>query len=230
MRESKLYNVAKAIVRPLYYPLFRPKIRGQQNFAKVKTGAVIVAGNHISPIDAVTTGELFPRNLHFLAKVSLAHNPQGVIFRHAGLVFVDRDIKNHAITAAEEYLANGMAIAIFPEGTCNPKFKKFNELLPFKFGAVKMAADTGAPILPIAISRKYAPFGERLKVNVGQPFFVAKDENLEIANEKLRDVIVKLLTENGVKAVKLPGRPAKNPAKNPPILDDDAAKKEVKHV
>ena len=50
--------------------------------------------------------------------------------------------------AAKDALAHGLNIMVFPEGTRSPDGK----LLPFKKGAFFLAADTGAPIVPVIIS------------------------------------------------------------------------------
>jgi 1-acyl-sn-glycerol-3-phosphate acyltransferase len=110
-----------------------------------------------------------------------------------------------------------MAIGLFPEGTRKPKFKQPHQLLPFKFGAVKMAQTSGAPIIPMAISGRYRLFS-RPCIRFGKAIIVKKSDPFEAANERLRDAIVKLLSLDGVKADKLPGRPARNPSQSPPLL------------
>ncbi len=49
---------------------------------------------------------------------------------------------------ARRYLASGMSVSIFPEGTRSPDGK----LLPFKPGAFKLAVQSGAPLLPVVVS------------------------------------------------------------------------------
>jgi len=227
MREAKLMTLARLVVAPifhaLYYPLFWPKFRGRKNFAKVKNQPLIIVGNHISPLDAVTVGILSPRNLHYFAKNDLENGILGkLIFRHLGLILINRDIKSHATHQGEKLLANRMAIAVFPEGTCRAEYKKFNELLPFKVGAAKMAVDTGAAVLPVATCGKYRP--GKLKIVVGAPLHFAKNTSVDEANETIRETIFGLMKENGVRDVrKLAGKPAQNPAKNPPIVDENPA-------
>jgi 1-acyl-sn-glycerol-3-phosphate acyltransferase len=227
-KESIPMTIVRLTIGPLFLFLFRPRIIGRENIMKYKRGAVIIASNHTFELDVASMAAPMPRNLHFLSKIELSRGPLGWFFRRFGLVFVDRDKKNHSVQAAAEFLRAGMAIGIFPEGTT--RFKKANELLPFKFGAVKMAAETGAPLLPMAVSGRYRLFGigRRLTIRFGQPIFIKKEDDLEKANEKLRDAIAGLLKKDGVEVVKLLGRPARNPSKTSPILDDK--KKGIKNA
>jgi 1-acyl-sn-glycerol-3-phosphate acyltransferase len=116
-------------------------------------------------------------------------------------------------------LRTGRLVALFPEGTCNPKYKKTNELLPFKFGAAKMALANDATIVPLAISGQYK-LGRGPKIRFGKPLKLNKKQSLEKNNERLRDEILKLMKLSGVENPrKIPGRPARNPSKAAPILD-----------
>jgi 1-acyl-sn-glycerol-3-phosphate acyltransferase len=51
------------------------------------------------------------------------------------------------VVVAAEALESGLHITVFPEGTRSPDGK----LLPFKKGAFFLAAETGAPMVPIVI-------------------------------------------------------------------------------
>lgn len=222
-------TIARIVARPIFWLIFLPRVRGREDLANFKNKPAIVAGNHIDSLDAATMGVLVPRNLHFLAKDELRRGKMGWLLKHLGLIFVDRDLDNDSIPKANKYLKNNMSIGIFPEGTCRKDFKKSNELLPFKYGAIKMAAETGAPIIPMAISGKYFLFS-RLKVYFGEPIFVKKTDNLDKANEILRDAIADLLRKNKINVVKISGRPAKNPAKNRPIIDNAKTSNELIYI
>ena len=90
---------------------------------------------------------------------------------------------------AREYLENNKVVAIFPEGTI-PKDKK---LLPFKYGAVKLAKDTGASIIPFAITGDYKLFSHNLKIKFGKEIKIKND--LEYENNRLRDIIDNMIKE-----------------------------------
>jgi 1-acyl-sn-glycerol-3-phosphate acyltransferase len=58
-----------------------------------------------------------------------------------------REEAAQSVAAAAEALRCGLNIFIFPEGTRSPD----GRLLPFKKGAFFLAAETGAPMVPIVI-------------------------------------------------------------------------------
>ena len=158
---SKKSPVIYKGLRPLavagFTPIMRPEIIGKENIPK--SGRVILAGNHKKPYDVFMLFLSTRRCLHFLAKIELFKGPLNYFFKAAGIIPVDRSKKNpQALDAARDYLNNESAIAIFPEGTTN---KTDAVLLPFKIGAVKMARDTGAPIVPFTIKGQYKLKGPR---------------------------------------------------------------------
>ena len=111
-------------------------------------------------------------------------------FKDMGCIPVDRKVKNELDKKEEIKLLNeGLVLGIFPEGTRN---RTSELLLPFKYGAVSLAAKTGAYIVPAGITGKYK-FRGKIKVKYGKPFKVSND--LESANVKLKEEITKLIKE-----------------------------------
>ena len=68
-------------------------------------------------------------------------------------------------------------------------------LLPFKYGAVSMAKKTGATIVPFAVNGIYVKNSSNLIVRYGEPFQVL-DDDLESANQKLRNKVLSLVKKN----------------------------------
>jgi len=68
-----------------------------------------------------------------------------------------REEAERSVAAAKDALRSGLHIAVFPEGTRSPDGK----LLPFKKGAFFLAAETGAPMIPVVIqgTREMMPKG-----------------------------------------------------------------------
>jgi 1-acyl-sn-glycerol-3-phosphate acyltransferase len=130
------------------FPFWRIRIEGRWPAAK---GAYVVVANHQSFLDIFVLSNL-PHEMKWLAKRSLFQIPWiGWAFYLVGDIAVERgDAASAAevMVKARRYLAQGMSVMIFPEGTRS----RDGQMLPFKAGAFKLALDAGVPILPIAIS------------------------------------------------------------------------------
>lgn len=188
-RHGWVWYVIGGLVRVLMPVVFWPKVRGRKNIPR--GSGVVLAANHISDLDAplvVATCGL--GKVSFLAKAELFRSKLGWAFRLTGAIPVDRARRNSgAVDLAVEKLKAGGVVSIMPEGTAK---RKGGELLPFKLGAVRMAGGAGVPIVPVAISGKFRPFGlGRLKIEYGKPIEIRGD--LEKANDKLRNTVERML-------------------------------------
>ncbi len=111
-----------------------------------------------------------------------------------GIIPVNRRTKDKAaLETAVQYLNNEKLIGIFPEGTIN---RTEDIIMPFKFGAVKMARDTKTPIIPFVITGKYKPFKKNIKIQFMKPIAVSDD--LEEANNNLMSIVSEGLMKAGV--------------------------------
>ncbi|EPX58235.1 1-acyl-sn-glycerol-3-phosphate acyltransferase [Cystobacter fuscus DSM 2262] len=111
----------------------------------------VVVSNHESNADPFIISML-PWEMKWMAKASLLKIPVvGWSMWLAGDIPVRRGEKDSAMQAmgiCKRWLDKGMPIMIFPEGTRS----KTDELLPFKDGAFRLAIETGADVLPLAVS------------------------------------------------------------------------------
>ena len=190
MKDAKFYRFMRPIVKAFTKIFLRPTIIGVENIPK--DGAFVLAGNHTHIMDPLLLITSYKRSIHFLAKDELWKFPKNIIFDNLGLIPVNRRQKDpNAMNSARDALKNGSVIGIFPEGTT----LKSVELLPFKFGAVKMAVDTNVKIVPFAISGDYKIFSRNLKIKYGKPITINKNK-LEEENKKLRDTVSKMIKEN----------------------------------
>ena len=115
-----------------------------------------------------------------------------MVFKLGGCISVDR--QNGAKDATEKainFLNQGGAVGLFPEGTRNRTTD--TKLLPLKFGAVSMAKKTGATIVPCCVTGDYKFRSKNLVVKYGKPFQVSDD--LEAANQYLAETILSLMDE-----------------------------------
>jgi 1-acyl-sn-glycerol-3-phosphate acyltransferase len=87
-------------------------------------------------------------------------------------------------------LNNGEVIGIFPEGTFN---KTEYVIMPFKYGAVKMASETNASVIPFAITGEYKRFRRGLKIEFGKPYKIMDKRDLTKENIKLMNKVVRLM-------------------------------------
>ena len=152
-----------------------------------KTGAVILAANHISNADPMMIGAwltpaLRRRRIHWLGKQELFDWPIfGWISAHGGVHPVERGTADvEAFRLATRILEAGYVLMIFPEGTRSPT----GTLQHAKDGLSSLALRTGAAIVPIGINNSDAvwPKGQKLPmpfprrtitVRIGEPFQVA---------------------------------------------------------
>lgn len=183
-----LYRIVRTLGYPIFLLLYRPEFEGRNNIPK--SGSVILAGNHTNNLDAAIMLAGPKRVVHMLAKKELFKSKiSNAFFRSMGCIPVDRKIHDeNAKSEAIEVLKNNEVIGIFPEGTVN---RTNDIILPFKYGAVSFAKKTGAYIVPFTITGKYKLFRRSIKITYGKPYKVTDD--LEIENEKLMNIITKML-------------------------------------
>lgn len=128
--------------------LWRFRVRG--TLADPRRPYVVIA-NHESYADVFLIS-CFPWEMKWLSKDTMFKIPcMGWMMQMAGdirLVRGDRDSTLNAIAQCRDRLARKVSVMIFPEGTRS----KTAEMLPFKDGAFRLAIESAAPILPIAVA------------------------------------------------------------------------------
>ena len=132
----------------LFNPLWRCRVTGQRRVEPRR--AYIYIANHQSMLDIMALFAL-RRQFKWVSKESLFRIPfLGWAMRAAGYVSLQRgDRTSIRVTydQARTYLEHGMSVVFFPEGTRSAT----GELLPFKNGAFRLAAEMGIPVVPVAI-------------------------------------------------------------------------------
>jgi 1-acyl-sn-glycerol-3-phosphate acyltransferase len=130
-------------------PLWRFRTEGVR-VADPRRPYVAVA-NHESFADIFLLSHL-PWEMKWLSKASIFRIPfMGWMMRMAGDVAVHRDSprsRAEALEACRDRLAKRVSVIILPEGTRSAG----GELGRFHDGAFRLAIETGAPILPIALA------------------------------------------------------------------------------
>ncbi len=185
------YVFLRTILKPIFKFYYNPTIIGKEKIPK--EGNILIVGNHKHIMDQCLTIIATKRMIHWMAKREYFDDwKTRWFFKMSGVIRVDRAIKDEvAKSEALDVLRQGGAIGLFPEGTRN-KTDKF--MLPFKFGAVSMAAKTDATLVPFGISGDYKFRSKNLKIIYGEPFKVG-DMTLEEANKKLEKEVGKLMRQ-----------------------------------
>ena len=153
--------------------------------------------NHASMIDIWAVFAAIPSPFRFIAKKQLARIPLfGWAMAAGRFIFIDRQNP-----LAARRIRSGQSVVIFPEGTRT----RDGRLCPFKKGGFRLAIDSGAAIVPVAIrgSRALMPRGAALiragtvTVEVGEPIPTAglaiADRDALIA--RVRSEIARMLGE-----------------------------------
>ncbi len=159
----------------------------------IPAGAAILVANHAGYLDFLICAATLPRGARFVIKGELRRNRVvGPVLDRIGHVFIDRHSTARSLSdldAVVSLLRAGERVVLFPEGT----FCADVGMRPFKLGAFRLAADTGVPIVPVAIrgSRRalrdgtWLPRPATLEVEVLPPL---QPEGREIADVvRLRD-------------------------------------------
>ncbi len=203
------YGLLRAFLTPFLMILFRPKVRGLRNVPV--TGPVILASNHLSFSDSVFMPLVVPRKVTFLAKSEYftSPGPKGLLkkltFLALGQVPVDRSggrRSEAALITGLKVLSDGNCLGIYPEGTRSPD----GRLYKGRTGLVRLALESGAPIIPIAMfdTDKIQPSGKlipkimRVKMIFGEPIYLKGDStNLQLLRDLTDDLMRKIQALSG---------------------------------
>ena len=180
-RGWRLFTVI--ILRPLLRLLMRYKWQGKENFPR--SGGVIVAPNHLSYADwgaiALFTNVVGHRFPVFMIKSAVFSvkfiGP--LMYKDGQLpVYRGRGDAGLVLRQAEQALAAGACVIVYPEGTAS----RDPDLWPMvgKTGAARLALTTGAPVIPIAVwgAQDVLPYGSKkpklwprktIRMTVGPP-------------------------------------------------------------
>lgn len=184
----------------------RFRITGLRNIPE--RGGAVLAINHTAYVDFVFAGygvlKANGRLVRFMAKKSIWQHPViGPIMRMCGHIPVDRAAGAAGLTLAVEALEQGRLVAVYPEGTMSRSYEIKDTL---KSGAVRMAQQTGCPIVPTIVwgaqrlwtkdhprnvTRSHIP----VHVAFGAPMHVRPGDDVAEAVAALRTTMVRMLDE-----------------------------------
>lgn len=163
LRGTLLYAIAAAVVGAIASFFCRLELTRRREGQRLPEGPVIVVANHTSFADGILLALVcrrFGRSVRLLATAGVFGVPVlGPLMRRLGFIPVRRgtDQARDALAPAAAALAAGEAVGLFPEGRLTRDPGMWPERA--RTGAVRLALETGAPIVPVAIDGAHEVIG-----------------------------------------------------------------------
>ena len=200
-----LYRVVVAFLKGLVRLLgWRVRLSGLEHLPA--TGAVVVVANHVSYVDPILLGlgvEKRGRMVRYLAKRELFdHWFTGPVMRGADQILVDRKgDAGAALRHAEQAMADGKLLVIFPEGTIHPSL----DLSKGKTGAARLALACNVPMIPAVAwggqqvatkgRRKRPGLLSRHEVRFGSPIPYGPGDSVPDLTRRIMQCLAELLLD-----------------------------------
>lgn len=175
-----------------------------------KKGPAILAMNHVGYLDFAIAGTaVLPsgRLVRFMAKKEIFNHPiAGPLMRGMKHISVDRNHGGPSFIAALRALKRGELVGVFPEATISQSF----ELKEMKNGVVRLAMESGAPILPTVIwgsqrvwtknmPRDFRRRRYPIYVSIGAPLLLAPnsaiDESMQILSSRMSELLAQVQSD-----------------------------------
>jgi 1-acyl-sn-glycerol-3-phosphate acyltransferase len=151
-RDGRVLHLYSCFWAQLYFylnPLWRLRVEGREKLPW--RGPAVIVSNHQSLGDVLVLFGLY-RPFKWVSKASIFKLPflgwNMMLNRYIPLVRGDRASVAKMMAACEAWLARGLPVLLFPEGTRSPD----GEVKTFKDGAFVLAAAAGCVVVPVALS------------------------------------------------------------------------------
>jgi 1-acyl-sn-glycerol-3-phosphate acyltransferase len=170
------------IAGPVLKTLLRPRVSGREHIPR--TGAVIIASNHLSFIDPVILPLVMRRRIAFLtastyfAGRGVGAWVRGRFLRATGMIPIDRSggrASEASLRTGMAVLSRGAVLGIYPEGSRS----RDGKLHRGRTGVARLALEAGVPVVPVAMigtdrvipvqSRSILPRIRRIGIVFGPP-------------------------------------------------------------
>jgi 1-acyl-sn-glycerol-3-phosphate acyltransferase len=129
------------------------RITGMENLPEGKTSPAILLVKHQSTFETFLMPTIMPHPLAYVFKKELIYIPFfGWAIGRMDMIHIDRSLRaqafNKVVQQGKRLLAQGIWVIMFPEGTRIPRGQKG----VYKNGGTRLAVETGAPVIPIAVT------------------------------------------------------------------------------
>jgi len=200
---------SRIILHPLLRLLMRHRWTGKENIPK--TGGVILAPNHLSYADWPTIA-VFSDGYAHRYPVFMIKSPVfevkvigPLMYKFGQLpVYRGRGDAGKVLRLAEQALADGACVIVYPEGTAT----RDPDLWPMvgKTGAARLALTTGAPVIPIAHwgAQDILPYGSKklrlfprktVRMAAGPPVDLSAYRGLRLGASTLRAATADIMAD-----------------------------------
>jgi len=197
------YWVLKCLLSPIFRLLWRVEVEGREHIPR--TGAAIIAPNHVSFCDSLFVPLVIRRRVTFVAKAEYFDSWKTAwFFRAAGQIPMRRDggsASERALATARDVLNGGGVLGIYPEGTRSPDGRLYRG----HTGVARLALGCGVPVIPVGLvgttdvqardSNMMRPF-RRVTIRFGPPLDLTRFEGTSASDPlTLRAVTDELMFE-----------------------------------
>jgi 1-acyl-sn-glycerol-3-phosphate acyltransferase len=205
------YTLARIVLTIPTILIYRVRAIGVKNVPA--EGPLVLAPNHFSQMDHFFVGVYLKRKIRFMAKSQLFGPPVlTYVYKHGGVFPVRRGHHDEeAIETARILVEQGEMLLVYAEGG-RSRSGRLGEPKP---GIGRIALETGAPIVPVAIHgservrswrrllfpRVTVQFGEPLRFPVDEA--PSRERQLEVATEvfgRVREMYEGLATRSGARS------------------------------
>lgn len=194
-----LYGTPYILLRVfIWLRWWRWRVEGLENLPPRSVGGMIIAPNHVHWLDILVLGALMPfaYRLTWLGKAELFEKPfYNWLFRSLQVIPIQRGKRDmSALGAAEEALQTGGVLVVFPEGHRS----RTGILQKGRSGAIRLAARTGVPIVPVSVvgteyGLKGALARREVLVRIGEPYRLEVPEDGRMPPEQMHTAIHDLM-------------------------------------
>lgn len=204
---SPWYRFCQTVLQVLFAALWRVRIRGVHHVPL--TGPVLLVANHQSFLDPPLCGVALPRELNYLARDSLFHNPLfAALIRSLNALPIRRnaaDVK--AIRTVVDCLQQDRALVLFPEATRTAD----GRIRPLQGGVDLIARRARATVVPVVIDGAFEcwprtqllPTWGPIWVSYGPPIGpgelrrLSREDFTDLLNRRLREMQTQLRQQRG---------------------------------
>jgi 1-acyl-sn-glycerol-3-phosphate acyltransferase len=182
VRGERLYWVAAAWLRLCIQSArvligIRYRIHGFEHLPTGKTSPAVLLVKHQSTYETFLMPAIMPHPLAYVFKRELLSIPFfGWAMGRLDMIHIDRSQRTQAfakvVSQGKKLLDQGVWVIMFPEGTRIPR----GEVGTYKTGGTRLAIETGAPVIPIAVSsgrcwprRAFIKHAGVVDVSIGEP-------------------------------------------------------------